>query len=63
MAFGHDFLLRLRGRKIMRIDHHFLRKAKTFLIELTAFVSLVLVLIKILVTEAENCFGDKGVDR
>jgi hypothetical protein len=56
MAFGHDFLLRLRGRKIMRIDHHFLRKAKTFLIELTAFVSLVLVLIKILVTEAEKLF-------
>jgi|GEM_PF-4661347 hypothetical protein len=40
----------------MRIDHHFLRKAKTFLIELTAFVSLVLVLIKILVTEAEKLF-------
>lgn len=56
MAFGHDFLLQLRGRKIMRIDHHFLRKAKTFLIELTAFVSLVLVLIKILVTEAEKLF-------
>jgi hypothetical protein len=40
----------------MRIDRHVLRKAKTFLIELTAFVSLLLVLIKIIVTEAERLF-------
>jgi hypothetical protein len=36
----------------MRIDRHFLSKAKSFLIEPIAFVSLVLVLIKIIVTEA-----------
>ena len=40
----------------MRIDRHFLRRAKTFLIELTAFVSLLLVLIKIIVTEVERLF-------
>lgn len=40
----------------MRIDRHFLRKAKAFLIELTAFVSLLLVLIKIIVTEAQHLF-------
>jgi hypothetical protein len=40
----------------MRIDRHFLRRAKTFLIELTAFVSLLLVLIKVIVTEAERLF-------
>jgi hypothetical protein len=40
----------------MRIDRHFLRRAKTFLIELTAFVSLLLVLIKIIATEVERLF-------
>jgi hypothetical protein len=40
----------------MHIDRHFLRKAKTFLIELTAFASLLLVLIKIIVTAAARLF-------
>jgi hypothetical protein len=40
----------------MRIDRHFLRRAKTFLIELTAFVSLLLVLIKVIMTEAHQLF-------
>jgi hypothetical protein len=47
----------------MRIDRHFLRKLKStlkglkaFLIEFTAFVSLLLVLIKIIVTEAHQLF-------
>jgi len=40
----------------MRFDKHWFNKAKTFLIELTALVSLVLVLIKILVTEYHHLF-------
>jgi hypothetical protein len=47
----------------MRFDHHFLRTLKStlrglksFLIEFTAFVSLLLVLIKIIVTEAQHLF-------
>jgi hypothetical protein len=40
----------------MRIDRHFLRRAKTFLIELTVFVSLLLVLIKVIMTEAHQLF-------
>ncbi|HJX83313.1 MAG TPA: hypothetical protein VJ723_03095 [Candidatus Angelobacter sp.] len=40
----------------MRFDKHWFSKAKTFLIELTAFVSLVLVLVKVLVTEYQHLF-------
>jgi len=40
----------------MRFDRHFLRKAKAFLIELTALLCLLLVLIKIIVTEAHQLF-------
>jgi hypothetical protein len=40
----------------MRIDSRFLSKAKAFLIELTAFVSLLMVLVKIIMTEAERLF-------
>lgn len=40
----------------MRFDRHFLRRAKSFLIELTAFVSLLLVLIKAIVSEAQHLF-------
>jgi len=40
----------------MQIDRHFLRRAKAFLIEFTAFVSLLLVLIKIIMTEAHQLF-------
>jgi hypothetical protein len=38
------------------LDRRFLRRAKAFLIELTAFVSLLLVLIKIIMTEAQHLF-------
>ena len=40
----------------MKFDRHTLSKAKAFLIELTAFVSLIIVLIKIIVTEVEHLF-------
>jgi hypothetical protein len=40
----------------MRFNRHFLSRAKAFLIELTAFVSLLLVLIKVIMTEAERLF-------
>ena len=40
----------------MKFDKHFLARVKTFLIELAALVSLVLVLIKIIVTEAQHLF-------
>jgi hypothetical protein len=40
----------------MRIDRHFLRRAKASLIEFTAFVSLLLVLAKIIITEAHQLF-------
>ena len=39
----------------MRISH-LLRRTKAFLIELTAFVSLLLVLVKIIVTEVNHLF-------
>jgi hypothetical protein len=41
--------------KGMRINRHSL-SAKAFLIELTAFVSLLLVLIKVIVVEAKQLF-------
>ena len=40
----------------MRLTRHSLSKAKAFLIELTAFTCLVLVLVKIIVTEAQRLF-------
>jgi len=40
----------------MRVNRHSLSKAKSFLIELTAFVSLLLVLVKIIVTEVQHLF-------
>jgi hypothetical protein len=40
----------------MRLDRHFLRRAKAVLIEFTAFVSLILVLAKIIITEAHELF-------
>jgi hypothetical protein len=40
----------------VRFDRHFLSKAKAFLIELAAFVSLLLVLIKVIMTEARQLF-------
>ena len=40
----------------MRFDRHTLSRAKAFLIELTAFVSLLLVLVKIVVTEIQHLF-------
>ncbi len=40
----------------MKLDKHFLARAKAFLIELTAFVSLLLVLVKIIVTEVQHLF-------
>jgi hypothetical protein len=42
--------------KGMRINRHSLSRAKAFLIELTAFVSLLLVLIKVIVVEAKQLF-------
>lgn len=45
-----------RKRNCMRIDRHFLRRAKASLIEFTAFVSLLLVLAKIIITEAHQLF-------
>jgi hypothetical protein len=41
----------------MNFDKHWLARAKSFLIELTAFVSLLLVLVKIIMTEAQHLFG------
>jgi len=38
------------------MKHHFFSKAKAFAIELTAFVSLVLLLVKIVVVEVEKLF-------
>ncbi len=43
----------------MRIDRHFLRRAKAFLIEFTASVSLLLVLVKIIITEAHQLFREQ----
>jgi hypothetical protein len=40
----------------MKFDKHWFSRAKSFLIELTALVSLVLVLVKIIVTEVEHLF-------
>jgi len=40
----------------MKFDRHSLARAKAFLIELTALVSLILVLVKIIVTEAQHLF-------
>jgi len=40
----------------MKLDKHWLSRAKSFLIEVTAFVSLILVLVKILVTEIQHLF-------
>jgi len=40
----------------MKYNHRWLSKAKAFLIELAAFVSLLLVLIKIIVTELHSLF-------
>jgi hypothetical protein len=40
----------------VKFDKHFLARAKAFLIELTVFVSLLLVLIKVIVTEAQHLF-------
>ena len=40
----------------MKFDKHWFSRAKAFLIELTAFVSLLLVLVKVIVTEAQHLF-------
>jgi hypothetical protein len=40
----------------MKINRRWLSEAKAFLIEVTAFVSLLLVLVKIIVTEAQHLF-------
>jgi len=50
-------LLSLRGKETgMRIDRHFPETGENLLIELTAFVSLLLVLIKVIMTEAHQLF-------
>jgi hypothetical protein len=58
--FGHErlppFSCWIGKGKSMRFDHHLLRRMKAFLIEFTAFVSLLLVLIKIIVTEVRHLF-------
>ena len=45
-----------RKGQSMSFNRHSLSKAKSFLIEVTAFVSLVLVLVKIIVTEVQHLF-------
>jgi hypothetical protein len=41
----------------MKFDQRWFTKAKLFVLELAAFVSLVLILARIIVTEVEQLFG------
>jgi hypothetical protein len=41
----------------MKLNRRWLAEAKLFVLELAAFVSLVLILVRIIVTEVEQLFG------
>ena len=54
---AYRLLLAALGKEeVMLSKRHWLNKAKTFLIELTAFVSLLLVLARIIITEWQHLF-------